>query len=599
MNDLKELSLKFGGLLDAIKSSDSLRGLQRSCELPEPYDDRGYYLFYYAEADYKQALGDIVRFIDGGMRIYYDRRLESGLAQRRAFVAKCKSLHCRLVVFYLSTHAFADETFLELCRTVLRNNIPYVSVNLPENGEIKSGEQAVVETEGIAEGDRELIKKLFANEITYIPYAFSAEEKLSSLEQAHKTPPYRFSVRDGYAVLDYIRDTAETEAVIPERVLIAEKEYVVKAIAPSAFSGCKDLKSITFPDTIETIGVGGANGAFGTANVFFNCKSLQEIVFPPNVKLLGTGCFLGCVSLKRLVLNEGLQFCGNASTMFSMGNALASILEGGEEGDYIADEDVVLDELRLPSSIRRVSKRTYLVNINGWREIKIPNAQSIEGYEVRPLEADYFVERDTDSTFLSGLLRLESVTFSPDRKDEQMFGDLSRCRNLKRATLPPAVKMLTGTFEKCDSLTHVDLPEQLEFIDEDTFLKCVSLEEITIPRNVAFIHKNAFRGCKNLRTLVTESKKSKKLLNSAQPFYQGKPHSFSQALAFACNWIFRFPYLCIRHPVKMRKKLSQKPFWAQTGIQTVYARKKFKIRGFKRCESDREGYYKYVKETEE
>ena len=110
--------------IERIAAAERLEELHEEGLLPEPYDDGGFFLIYYARADYKTALSDVVRYIDGGLRVYYDRYLESGDWHERDFISRARSTHCRAVIFYLSEEAMAEHTLHALCEAVDDANVP-------------------------------------------------------------------------------------------------------------------------------------------------------------------------------------------------------------------------------------------------------------------------------------------------------------------------------------------------------------------------------------------------------------------------------------------------------------------------------------------
>lgn len=113
---------------------------------------------------------------------------------------------------------------------------------------------------------------------------------------------------------------------IPASVTNAGKTYKVTGIADEAFKGTGMLNSVTFPDSLETI---GAN-AFDTSNIY------QDVVLPASVKSIGESAFYkatitgldlsktsiteipknafnSCTMLKVVTLNSGITAIGEAA----------------------------------------------------------------------------------------------------------------------------------------------------------------------------------------------------------------------------------------------------------------------------------------------
>lgn len=93
-----------------------------------------------------------------------------------------------------------------------------------------------------------------------------------------------------------------TEIVITDKVTHNDKTYIVTGIAEKAFNskGCKDVVSIKFPETIETI----CDGAFK------DLKNLKSVFLPKGLKSVGKSAFEGCKSLITVKMEEGLLTIG-------------------------------------------------------------------------------------------------------------------------------------------------------------------------------------------------------------------------------------------------------------------------------------------------
>lgn len=71
----------------------------------------------------------------------------------------------------------------------------------------------------------------------------------------------------------------------------------VTEIRTGAFYGCRSLKRLILPSTLEKIG----------DNSFYACYSLEEVVIPDSVQKLGSGCFCGCTSLTAVTVPVGIS----------------------------------------------------------------------------------------------------------------------------------------------------------------------------------------------------------------------------------------------------------------------------------------------------
>lgn len=85
---------------------------------------------------------------------------------------------------------------------------------------------------------------------------------------------------------------SNTEIILPDNI---------KSIAPKAFYGCTELKSIKLPTGIESIG----------NNSFRNCSSLTEIFFPESLIEIGEDSFRACTSLSEIYLPSTISSIGS------------------------------------------------------------------------------------------------------------------------------------------------------------------------------------------------------------------------------------------------------------------------------------------------
>ena len=98
------------------------------------------------------------------------------------------------------------------------------------------------------------------------------------------------------------------------------------AVAQGAFYNCSDLKSITIPKGVTSIGVNAFQNCIALTNIeipngvtaiasetFFCCKSLTSIEIPSSVTRIDSGAFLGCTGLANIYF-RGTEEQWNAIT---------------------------------------------------------------------------------------------------------------------------------------------------------------------------------------------------------------------------------------------------------------------------------------------
>lgn len=600
-------------IIKLIENSNSLEELRELGALPDPYDETGFYYVYYARADYKAVLPEIMGFIESGLRIYYNRYYDTGKSFTEDYLAKVKSAHCRCAVLYLSAEAVKDPVFYRLLKIISDTGCNYLSINFAINEELLSGEQ-IAEKYVLDPERKRLLKKLFKNEITYIDSSFSLSRKIEELNRAYRTAPMHYSLCDNFAVVDYVYDVQEENITVPSSVVIGEKEYTVKAIARGAFASCGNLKKLSFPDTLEYIGFLGdehceapEESSFGdifestsriniTNGTFYGCKSLEEIIYPPNVKFLYKYEFCGCTSLKRLILGDCLKFCVRGDYAQTDGFFMF-----GEEGD----DDTVLKELKVPKSVVKScdTYRLCLADLHDfWLDAELP-AENVYGYTVLKDCDSFFIDKKT--TNYPAATKLVRVEYDKDWAfSEVIYSEYSGCEVLEEAILPDCVKKLSGTFSGCVSLKKVKLPRDLNFI-ESAFEGCISLESITLPESVMFVDRDAFLGCENLHTVISDSKYNKWL-------FKRRKNRLDKLLSYKHKWVFYvrlfFAYLTLPlfHPVLFlstifrRKELAfaRMRFFEACAVENLYLKENtggFRIKGYKKVTTDKPGYYKYIK----
>ncbi|MCD8090671.1 MAG: leucine-rich repeat protein [Clostridiales bacterium] len=282
--------------------------------------------------------------------------------------------------------------------------------------------------------------------------------------------------------------TAVKNLVIEEGITFIDYE---------AFAYCSNLKTVSFPSTLEQI--------FSSA--FLDCTSLVTADFSNASGLLSIGwyAFNGCSSLEVLDLLgaskleaiyyeafgncSGLTYIYFPSSLTTMEtpfeNCTSLVFISVEEGGYLYSENGVLYEKYTDyDTLREVVYIVIYPAKNPMTEYEVP-----EG--VISLEGTFADNPYLKSVTLpSSLMLLNSGTFY-------------NCTGLESVTLSEGVEYIgNGAFRGCVSLKSIYIPSTVDYIGSSAFENCTSLSEVTVSNGVRELQYEAFAGCTALTSIA-------------------------------------------------------------------------------------------------
>lgn len=131
------------------------------------------------------------------------------------------------------------------------------------------------------------------------------------------------------------------------------------------FINCKNLKTVSLPDTIESFSGTYKNGTFE------GCESLSEIELPSNLKFIGAKTFKDCTSLTNVTIPEGVTTIGEEAFA---GTNISSI-EYPEGLTFLAlnaFSNTPLEELIIPDTV--TDTEGVVNNMPELKTLIIPNS---------------------------------------------------------------------------------------------------------------------------------------------------------------------------------------------------------------------------------
>ena len=270
------------------------------------------------------------------------------------------------------------------------------------------------------------------------------------------------------------------------------------AIAAGAFNEQRNLASVSFPDTLESIG----------DKAFYYCSGISgEIVFPDSLKSIGEQAFYRCSKISGITLGDQLISIG-ASAFENCSSAKMNLVlpetltELGERAFYscsgIESIEVKAALTKMPNGVFSSAKPTSVKLPSSVTElgdnwcglskctefvapgVKVVGANGLSGL----LDTSFdFSKIESFGTGALYNIAASSVTIGAGCKTigDNLFASVAGSRasgttNLVSVTIEaPITAIPTGMFRSCSSLREVKLPDTVTEIGQYAFDQCKSL----------------------------------------------------------------------------------------------------------------------------
>ena len=278
----------------------------------------------------------------------------------------------------------------------------------------------------------------------------------------------------------YLNGEQLVDLVVPEGVT---------SIAPYAFFNVDGLRTVTLPESLQTVGASA-----------FESTMLLDVTIPAGS--IDTNAFRYCFRLSCITLGSDVtQIKSDAFhdcfQLIEVRNLSTLALTPGESthGGVASYASVLLTEQEAPSKIFTTADgfrfyengetRYLLAYLGNDTVLRLPTDCNGEAYEIYTCAFNY-VDTITEVIFSNGVSAIGKGAFE-------------RCNGLTALTIPGTVTRLDhSAFYGCASLTTVVLEEGVKTIDEYSFKNCPSLKTVTLPQSLTYIGAHTFYGDKAL-----------------------------------------------------------------------------------------------------
>lgn len=261
----------------------------------------------------------------------------------------------------------------------------------------------------------------------------------------------------------------------------------IMAIGAEAFSKCKKLTTVHFPDKIDSI----------ATRAFYYSGLSGEFNVPKQLRVVGKQAF-GSTKFDKVVIHSDVLAAKDNTVYTLYGNSVFAdcdelteviIKEGCTMLELGFSHCTSLTKVSLPSTLEQIgymseSTHNYIFSrCENLETITLPKNLWFIGYNAFSYTA------------------LKAIDI-PDKVQYIWTYAFHNCELLENVILPSALIMIDhGGFEGCKMLDNITIPEKVSKIGYSAFGNCASLQSISFEGNISSIEREAFINCTSLKTI--------------------------------------------------------------------------------------------------
>ncbi|MDE6295294.1 MAG: leucine-rich repeat protein [Muribaculaceae bacterium] len=340
------------------------------------------------------------------------------------------------------------------------------------------------------------------------------------------------------------------ELIIPNTVFDGKNEYSVTSIGNYAFCYCRNLTSVTIPNSVTSIGHYAFVYCSSLTSViipnsvtsighyaFYECSSLISVAIPNSVTSIGIRAFNGCYKLIKSAYPNTIfdPFPSGVTIGYNPNGAIIEDgwIYGSGKSEIIFAPSTFSGDYRIPETVYSIGNYAFY-ECNGLTSVIIPNSVTKIGDNafagcisltsvtipgsVTSIGHDAFSGcSGLDKTEYGSIESLCSIDFGNENSNPLRFTNnlFINGEEIKDIVIPNSVSTIGNyAFEGYSGLTSVTIPNSVTSIGNYAFSGCSGLTSVTIPESVTAIGIYAFSGCRGL-TSVTIPESVTKIGNSA------------------------------------------------------------------------------------
>ena len=321
----------------------------------------------------------------------------------------------------------------------------------------------------------------------------------------------KVSVPKNYTEIHYMA-FADCISLTELKIADSNAVYANQFIENNAFDNCTNLKTVTIPGTVKSIGYWA----------FRNCASLVSVILGEGIESIDKGAFAECKKLTSITIPGSVTVLGsenNTTGVFENCTALAAVtLVKGSDPAFIGDNTfkncVSLSKITIPGNYLRIHYQAFR-GCTGLTSMVYQNSgasycnQGIDPYafadcsKLTSVSIPGTVEYIYEFAFQKATA-LTKLTLNNGIKNIR-YGAFAGCTGLATVTVPGSVNSIgstagyTGVFQDCTALYKVTILANANgdtgfILGQNTFKNCSSLTYVYIPESFTKFYASAFTG---------------------------------------------------------------------------------------------------------
>ena len=271
-------------------------------------------------------------------------------------------------------------------------------------------------------------------------------------------------------------------------------------IGERAFRNCSSLASVTIPNSVTKIG----------DSAFYSCSSLSTINIPGSVTTIDNAAFASVPGFSGMINihvdNSNANYCSVDGVLFSHDKKVLVAYPDGRQGAYTIPDGVIeigcsafsgccgLTSVLIPESVTKIDHDAFYF-CSELHSLTLPERLTSIGYA-----AFTFCTGLTSITIPSSVTNMEYFVFDGCTGLTSMIVDSDNPRYDSRGNCNAIIETSTNSLVYgCKSTV---IPNGVTSIGWGAFRRNTSLTTINIPNSVNYVDREVFQGCDGLTSVT-------------------------------------------------------------------------------------------------